>query len=302
MTALADHQFEILPSEAAADGFVFGVGAEVSVNSDGFDTGENDWLNQDTQNSRRGVIGFGRDVLGGKTWTWESHVDQVDVETALDTLDRFSASWMPELLVRDPGAVTALRYQVAGRVRRVYGRPRRFAAPPNNLILNGFVPVTHDFQCVDSFTYSDEPSSANILYVSGASGGGFVLPATFPVGTLGSEGSGGGQLAVGGTARAYPVIRFNGPWTNPRLTTDDWEIKWTGEIPGGDWVEIDTRPWKLTVRRSSGASAWGGLDRKVWLEDCWFAPGSRPQIALSGSATGGTASALITWRDTWTSL
>jgi hypothetical protein len=301
-TALTDHQFEILPSSDAASGFVFGIGAEVSINEDGFDPGENEWLTQDTQNTRRGINGFGRDVLGATTWVWESHTDQDDVETAVAILEQFSAAWMPSRLVRQPGVQTALRYKIAGRTRRVFGRPRRYAAPPSNLILNGYVPVTHDFQCVDSFTYDDVESSAQILYSSGSTTGGFVLPAVMPVATEPSDGNGGGQISIGGNADCYPAIRFNGPWTNPVFTTDEWSLSWTGALGVGQWVEIDCRPWELTVLDQSGASRAGGLDRRTWLEDCWFAPQSQPQIALSGATAGGSASVDVKWRNTWTSI
>ena len=300
MTALTEKQFEILPSEDAANGFVFGIGADISVEM--FDPGEVAWLTQDSQNSRRGVTGFGRDVPSGKTWLWTSHTDQQTEEEAVELLDRFSDAWMPDTLVRIPGAITALRYRLAGRNRRVYGRPRRYSAPPTNLIMSGYVPVTHDFSCVDSFTYSDLESSAQIPYVSTVEGGGFVLPAPMPLDTQASEGVGGDQLSVGGTARTYPRIRFNGPWTNPVFITDDWTLQWTGQIPAGGWVEIDARPWKLTVLDQAGASAVEGLDRKTWLEDLWFAPGSRPQVALGGSAASGSASALVRWRDAWKSI
>lgn len=301
MTALSEFQFEILPSQDAADGFVFGIGAEVSVNGDGFDPGENDPLVQDQQNTRRGVVGFGRDVKGAKTWVWESHTDQEDVESAVNILDDFSAAWAPDGAL-EPGWQTAIRYKIAGRTRRVFGRPRRYAAPPTNLILTGFVPVTHDFQCVDSFTYDDVESSAEVPYSSSVEGAGITFPATFPVLMQPAEGTGQDQLTVGGNARAYPIIRFNGPWTNPVLDTGDWVLSWTGSIPDGDWVEIDCRPWALTVLRSSGASAVEGLNRRTYLEDCWFAPKSQPQITLRGAASSGAASATIRWRNTWTSI
>lgn len=302
MTTLKDHQFEILPTPDAHDGFVWGIGAEVSLDENGFDPGEAEWLTQDGQNTRRGVVGFGRDVRGAKTWTWDSHTDQDDVESAVDVLDRFSAAWSPESLARTPGALTAIRYRLAGRDRRVFGRPRRYAAPPSNLILTGFVPVTHDFQCVDSYTYDDVESQATILYASSSDGGGFVLPSPMPLATAPSEGNGAGQVSVGGTARAYPVIRFNGPWTNPVLKTDDWEVRWNGEIGPTGWIEIDTRPWALTVKDQTGASAVKGLGRRTWLEDMWFAPQSQPQIVLDGIAASGGASAWIRWRNTWTSI
>src|SRR5690606_31050992 len=120
----------------------------------GFDPGESNWMTQDAENARRGVLGFGRDVPGAKTWLWESHVDRETAEEAVDTLDRFSASWHPDGM-RNPGDLTAIRYRLAGRDRRVFGRPRAFAAPPANQIDSGYVDVTHEFQCVDAFTYDD---------------------------------------------------------------------------------------------------------------------------------------------------
>ena len=302
MTALKDHQFEILPSADAVDGFVFGIGAEVSLDDDGFDPGESGWLTQDGENTRRGVRGFGRDVRSAKTWTWESHTDQEDVETAVNVLDDFSAAWSPETLARTPGALTAVRYRLAGRDRRVFGRPRRFSAPPTNLILNGYVPITHDFDLVDSFTYDDVESQATILYSSSTEGGGFSLPATLPLATESGEGSGEAQVSVGGRARAYPIIRFNGPWTNPVLKTDHWTLAWEGEIGPNGWVEVDTRPWALTVLDQSGASVVGGLPRQTWLEDMYFEPQSQPQISLSGIAPSGSASAWVRWRNAWTSI
>lgn len=302
MTILKDHQFEILPSTDAADGFVFGIGAAVSVDNEGFDPGETGWIDQDSVNSRRGHAGFGRDVLGSKSWLWSSFVDAEDVEGAVETLEAFASAWRPETLVRESGALTALRYRVAGRDRRIFGRPRRFAAPPTNLILNGYVPVTHDFALVDSHTYDDVMSSALVPYASSSQGSGFRLPATFPVATRALEGAGSTQLSVGGTARAYPIVRFNGPWVNPVLRTDHWSLAWKGTIPSNDWVEIDARPWVMTVLNKSGASMVEGLDRRTWLEDLWFAANTRPQVAFSGIAPGGGATALIRWRNTWNSL
>lgn len=303
MTILAEHQFEILPSEAASDGFVFGIGADVSVDADGgFDPGEAGWFTQTGENTRRGVRGFGRDVQSPKTWTWASHVDQLDVPSAVETLEAFADAWAPEEIVRTPGATTAVRYRLAGRDRRVFGRPRRFAAPPSNLILNGYVPVTHDFELVDAYSYDDVESNVQIPYVSSASGGGFILPALMPLTTQPSDGNGSAQVTVGGTARAYPIIRFQGPWTNPVFVTDDWTLRLTGEISGTGWVEVDTRPWKLTVLDQDGGSAVDMLDRQTWLEDCWFAPQSQPQISLSGVAASGGATATIRWRNTWKSI
>lgn len=301
MTDLKDYQFEILPDSEAVNGFVFGIGAAVSLNDGGFDPGEKEALVQDGQNSRRGVRAFGRDIQGASTWIWESHTDQQGPEDAVAVLEDMSAAWSP-YEAEDPGWVTAVRYRLAGRTRRVFGRPRRYAAPPTNQIIGGMVPVTHDFACVDSYTYDDVASSAAIPFSSGATGGGFSFPSTFPVATMTSEGNAAQQINVGGNARAYPIIRFYGPWTNPSISSGDWELKWKGSIPASGWIEIDTRPWKLTVLDQGGASQVGGLDRQTWLEDIWFAPKTQPVLNLGGSAPAGNAQATVTWRNTWTSI
>jgi hypothetical protein len=303
VSALAEHQFEILMGPDDTDGVVFGIGADVSVES--FDPGEKNWMSQDQDNSRRGTKAFGRDVQGAKTWTWQSHTDQADVASALAILEEFETAWTNEEIVREPGAVTAIRYRVGDRYRRVFGRPRRYAAPPSNLILTGYVPISHDFQLSDSYSYADTESAVVIPYSSSATGGGFSFPTKFPIQTQASDGNGAGQLAVGGTSRAYPVIRFNGPWTNPSIVTDNWSLSWKGSISAAGWVEIDCRPFglnALSVLNQDGASVVEGLGRQTWLEDCWFAPGSKPFITLAGSAAGGAASATVRWRDTFNSF
>ena len=151
-------------------------------------------------------------------------------------------------------------------------------------------------------TYDDLESSAEIPYTSSATGGGFTFPVTFPINTMASQGNGATQLSIGGNARAYPIVRFNGPWTNPVMETDNWTLSWKGAVPAAGWIEIDTRPWKLTVLNQDGASVVGGLDRRTYLEDCWFAAKSRPFINLSGSASSGAASATMRWRNAWTSI
>lgn len=301
MTMLAEKQFEILPTADALDGFVFGIGGEVSVDDGGFAPGTTEWLTQDSQNGRRGNNAFGRDVLTGPTWAWSSHVNREDVFEAVDTLERFSAAWRPQDLMETPGAVTAVRYKLAGRVRRVYGRPRRFDAPPTNLIDVGYVPVTHDFQAFDAFTYDDIESTTTIT-LSTSGGGGFVLPASAPLQTLPSSESSERQVVVGGSARTYPVVRFNGPWTNPTLVTDSWTLSLDTNIAANDWIEVDARPWKLTVLRKSGASAAGALSRRTWLEDIYFQPNSRPNLLLRGSSSSGGASCAVAWRNTWHSI
>lgn len=298
MTTLSEKQFEILPDENSVDGFVFGIGANVSLDDNGFTPGTAEWINQDSENSRRGTTAFGRDVLSGPSWAWESHVNRSTVKEATETLELFTSAWRPEI-VEQASKLVPIRYKLAGRLRRVYGRPRRFDAPPSNLIDSGYVPVTHDFKCVDAFTYDDVEQSATIALSVEGGDSGFILPTTLPIETLPSATSPTAQVAIGGTARAYPIIRFNGPWTNPGIVTDDWNLKLSTSLADGQWVEIDTRPWVLTILRNNGSSAAGALGRRTWLEDLYFKSGTIPNIHLTGLSDSGGATCTIRWRNVY---
>lgn len=302
MSTLANHQFEILPSEDAEDGVVFGIGARISVNGDdGFDPGEDAYESSDGVNGLSGTRAFGRDLPTAKTWTWNAHVNETSVSTARGALSLLARSWRNREVYTNSGAVTALRYRMAGENRRVFGRPRRFAAPPSNQILSGYVPVTMTFDLVDTLHYDDIEQNASIAYSSTSSGGGFVFPTSFPLASSPSTSSGTGQIEVGGDEITYPIIRFNGPWTNPSITNGTWTLAWNGGIPAGGWIEIDCRPWKQTVLNQSGGSAVEGLPRSTFLDDIYLEPGDRPGISLGGSAPSGGASVDIRWRNAYVS-
>jgi hypothetical protein len=181
MTALTDHQFELLPTMSASDGQVFGIGSDINLDENGFHPGDDDWTVEDDANPRKGGTAFGRDVLNGPTWAWDLFVDTADESEALVALSALRTAWRALDLRRTPGGVIPIRYQLDGRVRRIFGRPRRFSGQPNNQILAGYVPVTVDFACSDSYTYDDLESSTT-LGIQVGSVGGFIFPLTFPLG------------------------------------------------------------------------------------------------------------------------
>jgi hypothetical protein len=297
---LDEMQFEILPNEGSTSGVGFGIYLDVSVDDGGFDPGENEWVVQDTVNEKRGSTNFGRDTLLGPTWTWAMHVNRDDVAPALETLGLLRAAWSASDIVQTPGKMAIIRYRVGGRDRRVYGRPRRWASPPNNLILNGRVPITATFKTVDAMHYEDLLSTTTIPF-SLTSDGGFEFPVVFPAATLPS-GQREGQISVGGDSKTYPVIRFNGPITNPYLQCDNlWKVKLNMGILAGSWVEIDTRPWKLSVLRNGLYSEAGKIERRTRLENLYLTPGLH-DLAFGGESPEGTATATVSWRGAFASL
>jgi hypothetical protein len=296
-TALEDHQFELLPSETADSGAAFGIGLAVSCNADGFDPGSADWLVQDQDDPFSGVTRFGRDVRKGPTWTWALHVNKEDEEGALDALADLAEAWAPEDL--DGGDVLVMRYKVGGRVRRVYGRPRRFSAPPDNKILSGMIPVTADFKLLDPHYYDDSAESITVG-TEYTSEGGFVFPVTFPVLTL-PGGYTNGSAFVSGRRKTWPIIRINGPVVNPEVLTSNWTLKLTASIGEGHYVEIDTRPWKRTVTVDGTSFVPGALNPQTRLRDLFLEPGAQ-SFGMRGIAGTGTANATISWYPAYASL
>lgn len=296
-TLLDDHQFELLPNETADSGAAFGIGLAVSCNADGFDPGSADWLVQDQDDPFSGVTRFGRDVRKGPTWTWALHVNQQDEEGALDALADLAEAWAPEDL--DGGDVLVMRYKVGGRVRRVYGRPRRFSSPPDNKILGGMIPVTADFKLLDPHYYDDSPQSI-MVGTEYTSEGGFVFPVTFPVLTL-PGGFTNGSAFVLGRRKTWPTIRINGPVVNPEILATNWNLKLTANIGEGHYIEIDTRPWKRTVTVDGTNFVPGALNPQTRLRDLFLEPGAQ-SFGMRGISGTGTATATISWYPAYASL
>lgn len=303
MTLLLDHQFELLPSLTAVDGQVFGIGADVSMDQSGFVIADDDWTNEDTDEPRRGGTRFGRDRLKGPTHGFNLFVNRDDEAGARATLAAFKTAWRADAIRDIPGAVLPLRYCLDGEVRRIYGRPGRLAAPPDNMILSGYIPVTTDFRAVDGFFYDDQEQSETLqINVYGSSQGGFVFPTTFPTTTL-PVGEGSAQLVVGGDAPAYPIVTFNGPVTNPSLITEEWTLSLGISIAAGQRVDVDLTPWGGTVLLNKTASVAGalGIDRTQYLANMRLEPG-RHDVTFRGASDFSSATCTVQWRNTWNSI
>jgi hypothetical protein len=301
MTLTRDHTFEIFPYENTSAGAVkFGIGEDVSVNAEGFRPGANEWQVQDQVSPTRGTTLFGRDQLLGPSWAWDGHINRQDIEGALESLAALRTAWIPpEEVIDTPGMMSVVRYRLVDRVRRIYGRPRRFDAPPTNTILNGHIPVTMDFKAVDAFTYDDLESAETLDFVPSSSGG-VIFPVTFPFTSLPS-GDRAGAIHVNGDRPAHPIIRFNGPITNPSLSAAGWTVSLDMTIADGSYVEIDTRPWKLTVLRNGVYSEAGKLGRRQWLKDIKL-PVGNVELQYRGQAAEAAPTCIVKWRSTYSSL
>lgn len=277
------------------DGLMFG--GEETLRVHGFEPNGPDARTQDVENEVGDGMYFGRDTLGTPAWAFELHTDLDSGPEAHDLADLLAAKWLDPDLRGTPGRVVALRYWMAGRWRRVYGRPRRYVGLDGGwLTAVGRGEMTADFKLAHHLHYDDVAKEVEVGMVP-ATVGGFIFPVIFPLSTARrGVGERSNQLTVGGTAPTWPKITVNGPIRNAKITVSDWSMRMVGNIAYDQAVTIDTAPWARTITRENGASVAGMLHPTVSMAGLELRPGFHNMI-LEGTDLTGTATATIEWRD-----
>lgn len=288
-----DHQWEL-------DGYVFGLGRPMLVVEDGFDPGSASWRTQDQSYASGDGKAYGVDYLDAPTWAFDGGCDAQDTASALKTLADFTRAWRAEETRRTPGAVLPLRYRIAGRVRRVYGRPRRLSHAPTNRILGGWLPITADFDCADALHYDDTEASTSIG-ITVSQNGGLTAPLMEPLSTVTAGAETESGIIVGGDAPTWAVVTFTGPVSNPYVEVGDWHCGLRGTLAEGEEVTIDSRPWARSVIRNDGASMGGSLDRKTYLDQMKLPPGQHA-IVYGGGSEVANSTATVRWRSAYHAL
>lgn len=290
MTAISDWQFEL-------DGVPFGVGQDVAVSK--FERGGAETRGQDQPSEFGDWLNFGTDRKTPGLWSWELYTNLTDGTSALAALGQLEELWDAEDTRLTVGEVLPLRYTINGRTRRVYGRPRRFTATPQDLTPKGRIDIVADFQLADTTHYADEQKSSPVLRVGAAdlTGTGIVFPITFPVmfgGTAGSPAS--RNITVGGTRRTWLTATFTGPITNPYLIVAGTVFQLEGVLGAGEQVIVSGLPWQQGIYRPGGTTAPLTLDSRTLLDNLRVAPGTY-LVTFGGIDNTGTASCVVAWRD-----
>lgn len=273
------------------DGFPFGGSyAETGYLVQDFDPGQVDIIANDEPFPRQDGVRFGRDYRGGRLLTFDILLMQGS-GTGADTLDAFgrlSSVWDADMVRATPGAVSILRMTRAGRTRRVYGRPRRFA-PKSERNQFGWLNVLADFQAMDGLFYSDAELST-VIGMSAPSVGGLVGPLIGPIDAE-SAGEGVQAVFVGGDKPAWLGLRIRGPIVDPEIeVVGAWKIKMNVTLASDDWVMIDPSPWNRGVRRANGANLAGAFTADSQRLSQMRIPTGSQQILLRGTDITGSAS------------
>lgn len=280
---LADHQFEV-------DGVVFGTGCPVEVER--WHPGGWSWNTQDTRRPRQHGIRPGRDTRGSATWGFDAYVNGSEGPGALATLDELAAVWPTEELADEPGAMTALRYAVGGRTRRVYGRPREFDAPVDTPYLQGLIPITMNFVVMDPLVYDDREELVEVPLGMQTTGG-LRSPLRSPMRSVYNAAPQQKAAVVGGTRPTWAIVEFEGSCLNPWLEVGTlWKAQARTALAHDDVVTIDARPQSRAATRRGGGGV--PVSRATRLAEMLLPPGRH--VLRFGADGGGSAVARVRWR------
>lgn len=289
MSVLSEMQYEL-------GDVVFGWDTPYKVSA--VDFGSPSIRGSDTDNPREDGIRMGTDYRGPRTVTFDMHI--LTDGPALDALATFEEAWLGDDFRDTPGLVMPLRMKRNGRVRRLYGRPRQFASTTGTT-LNGWIPVTCTFQCVDHRYYADEPMES-VFHLTNPPTSGIIAPLVAPITSSGiSEVP--GVIEVAGNTAAWTIFEVTGPILRPAIeAVGQWTLTMDVNLMAGETILIDPRPWSRSVLRNGipGVAAGSFTADSPILSQLKTKPGTQ-EIVLRGTDPTGTATLGITVENAWTS-
>jgi hypothetical protein len=276
----------------------FGVGHPIVVRT--FEPAGFGVRNQDTEAPTGDAMLFGIDRHTPPVWSWEMYTGPTIRTTAaaLDLVDRLHEVWSADDTRSQPSLVLPLRYAVAGRTRRVYCRPRRFAVVPD-LIQHGRVQIIADAQLAEALSYDDLEESVTV-WVSPAeiTGTGFDFPVKFPLFTATVPDPQTGQAIIRGSAPTWVSLGIIGPVSNPWVQIGTLRYALSGSVAAGETITLSGRSWDHGVQSSSGAYKPQMLDPRARLSQLRFKPGQYP-VTFGGFDPTGTSRVRVRWRNAY---
>jgi len=129
-------------------------------------------------------------------------------------------------------------------------------------------------------------------------GGGFILPVETPI--ISTVGTGGAaSITNGGTVEAYPILTFNGPLTNPRLTNTTTEdtILLQMTIASGEQVVVDMKERTIVQGGVTNRISKKSSDSTFWPLEVGV-----NYLQLTTSDSGDTGTVTVEFRDAFLGL
>lgn len=243
---------------------------------------------------------FGTDRRTPPVWGWSIWTNTYTPEDSLGWLDLITQIW-DNPVRRTPGGVIPLRYTLAGRTRRVYGRPRRFTAVPDRLNM-GRIHITADFALAEDAYYDEDEQSITVpMAAEWAASTGIILPATVPWRFTTGVAPRTSTITVGGTKATWLQVTIAGPVSYPWVQIGEMRFPLNGSVAAGQTIVLSGRSWDAGVLRSDGAWVPGMLDPRSRLAALLVEPDDY-SVTYGGTDNTGTSRCTVSWRNNNRSL
>jgi hypothetical protein len=250
---------------------------------------------------------IGRETRQGRVLTFEIGVlgDGAGTPNLPEMYDRYAAleaAWQNDDRRDFPSLCEPLTYARGGQIRRVYGRPRRFAPifPDTGA---HWVDVTCDYQTIDPYSYDETPRYTTVGQVATPKAG-VRFPIRFPLTfTARDDQRNPNPIVVGGTGPAWPRVFFFGPSTKPRVEfVGAYRVELNVTLRYDEWAVVDPTPWGQIVRKNDASNLAGYLSWETMpLSKQKLQPG-RWRIEYSATDPTGSSYAYIDWRNAYHGL
>lgn len=289
---------DLLEKQYELNGVTFGLDCPVEVESQGFNPGTAALRTADVDRPAGDGIRFGKDYKGSATWGFSLYTNADDEEGAWSALGELGAAWDDEETRLTSEAVVPLRYRLAGRNRRVYGRPRAWTHTPNNQSIGGRIDIEADFATVDGLIYDDDMKSQLIGIAPPLElDAGFTVPFIPPFISSAGASVRESSIRIGGEVATPITVTFFGPVESATVRIGGWTAALVDPVVIDDPVTIDARPWVRAATKQSG----GGVrvsPRVTRISKMWLPPGVH-EVVYTGEDPTSTASVLVSWHDAY---
>lgn len=154
--------------------------------------------------------------------------------------------------------------------------------------------VTVEFYCTDPRVYSNAVNTVNATLTTASPGLTFNVTPNLSFG--GASTSGAALITNAGTFETRPVIRINGPITNPYLLneTTGKTLAFNGTIASGDYIDVDFLN-RTVILNGTGSRYFWIVDSSGWWN---LIPGAN-SVRLGGSPGSPSPTMTVQWRDAY---
>lgn len=261
---------------------------------------------QDVPGGLQDVMIFGTDRKTPGVWTFDMITNAgADPGQNLSWVDLLGQVWDSPIR-QTPNGALPLTYGLAGRLRRVYGRPRRWTPQPEpRAIGQGKVLITADFQLIEDETYYDEAEQSQQVGFTASKvvGTYWQFPIVYPLASITPGALRSAGLTVGGSKATWLTPTITGPVSNPWVQifssafgTQRWSLN--GTVPAGTTMTLSGRPWKPGIYDNSDVYHPEMLDPRARLSQLRVPPGLYT-LSFGGLDITTQATCTVRWRNAY---